>query len=117
LTEIIRQGKLRPLQMHGESGVSHVGIDLSGIDLSGALHHPIRQEDADSILSTGHAGARCATPCSRGLLTDMDVQQFYEDDTRVAGHWPVRRIPGIAFATGSRGPLFVVAKAALEDVG
>ena len=90
--------------MHYESGVGHIGGNLSCLDLLMTLHHRVLRDEDHFILSKGHAaGALYTTLWSRGLLTDLDLQQFHKDHTRLAGHPPVDGIPGIAFATGSLG--------------
>jgi transketolase len=90
--------------MHYESGVGHIGGNLSCLDLLMTLHHRVLGSEDDFVLSKGHAaGALYTTLWSRGLLTEQDLRQFHKDDTKLAGHPPVEGIPGISFATGSLG--------------
>ncbi|HEU4580080.1 MAG TPA: 1-deoxy-D-xylulose-5-phosphate synthase N-terminal domain-containing protein [Polyangiaceae bacterium] len=104
MNELIRKATLRLLQMHYESGVGHIGGNLSCLALLMTLHHRILKGEDHFILSKGHAaGALYTTLWSRGLLTDEDLQQFHKENTRLAGHPPVDGIPGISFATGSLG--------------
>jgi transketolase len=102
--EMVRVAKLRLLQMHYESGVGHIGGNLSVLDILLCLHHAVMNEEDNFILSKGHAaGALYITLWSQGLLTDDDLKQFHRDATRLSGHPPVRGIPDVPFATGSLG--------------
>ena len=102
--ELTRNAKLRLLQMHYESGVGHIGGNLSALDLLLYLYQYAIRENDVFILSKGHAaGALYIALWSRGLLADEDLRQFHRDGTRLSGHPPVRGIPEIAFATGSLG--------------
>jgi len=90
--------------MHYESGVGHIGGNLSVLDILLCLHHCILGKDDDLILSKGHAaGALYIALWSRGLLSDEDLKRFHKDATRLSGHPPVSGIPSIPFATGSLG--------------
>jgi transketolase len=101
---LLRRAKLRLLQMHYESGVGHIGGNLSVLDILLCLHHGILCEDDDIILSKGHAaGALYIALWSRGLLSDDDLKRFHKDGTRLSGHPPVNGIASIPFATGSLG--------------
>jgi len=102
--ELLLSAKLRLLQMHYESGVGHIGGNLSCLDALMALHHNVLGPSDKFVLSKGHAaGALYVTLWSLGLLTDDDLTTFHKDGTRLSGHPPVRGIPEIAFATGSLG--------------
>ena len=102
--EVLRRAKLRLLQMHHESGVGHIGGNLSALDVILTLHHVTMTPDDAFILSKGHAaGAMYVNLWSLGRLSDDDLKTFHQDDTRLSGHPPARGIPGIMFATGSLG--------------
>ena len=102
--ELSRTAKLRLLRMHYESGVGHIGGNLSALDLLLCLYNGVMGPDDCFVLSKGHsAGALYVTLWSRGLLSDEDLCQFHKDATRLSGHPPVRGIPEILFATGSLG--------------
>ncbi len=94
----------RLLRMHFESGVGHLGGNLSSLDAMLVVFHYTLREHDTFILSKGHsAGALYATLWSRGALSDADLTTFHRDDTLLAGHPPAKGIPEIAFATGSLG--------------
>ncbi len=104
LSDIIRKGKERLLRMHFESGVGHIGGNLSSLDLLMYLHHKVLSPDDVFVLSKGHsAGALYVTLWSMGRLTDEDLKNFHKDRTKLAGHPPPNWIPEICFATGSLG--------------
>lgn len=104
LSEEIRQAKARLLRMHFESGVGHIGGNLSCLDLLMYVHHRLLGIDDVFVLSKGHAaGALYVTLWSIGRLTDADLTTFHKDGTRLSGHPPPAWIPEIPFATGSLG--------------
>jgi transketolase len=92
------------LQMHFESGVGHIGGNLSAIDaLLVVFHEHLREQDR-FVLSKGHsAGALYVALWSIGHLTDADLKSFHRDGTLLAGHPPSSGIDDIFFATGSLG--------------
>ena len=90
--------------MHFESGVGHIGGNLSSIDMLLYLYHHVISRDDVFILSKGHsAGALYTALWSIGRLTDDDLRQFHRNGTRLSGHPPVKKIQEILFATGSLG--------------
>src|SRR5450755_2727135 len=94
----------RLLRMHFESGVGHIGGNLSSLDATMVCFHEILRPKDMFILSKGHsAGALYTALWSVGHLTDDDLKQFHRDDTLLAGHPPAHGIPLIPFATGSLG--------------
>jgi transketolase len=102
--ELHRRARLRLLRMHYESGVGHLGGNLSCLDLMLILHHDILQSADQFVLSKGHsAGAYYVTLWTKDRLKDEDLQQFHKDGTRLSGHPPTSGIEEILFATGSLG--------------
>jgi len=96
--------KLRLLRMHYESGVGHIGGNLSCLDLLLTLHHRVLGPVDQFILSKGHAaGAYYVTLWTLGKLTEQDLSLFHRDGTRLSGHPPASGIDDILFATGSLG--------------
>ena len=94
----------RLLQMHYESGVGHIGGNLSALDALLVVFHEYLDADDQFILSKGHAaGALYTTLWSAGRLHDQDLTSFHKDNTLLAGHPPARGIADIPFATGSLG--------------
>ena len=104
MIDLLRRARLRLLQMHYESGVGHIGGNLSCLDLMLTLHHRVMHSDDRFVLSKGHAaGALYVTLWSLGDLTEDDLKSFHKDPTHLAGHPPPEGIQNILFATGSLG--------------
>ena len=102
--------RLRLLRMHYESGVGHIGGNLSCLDLLLILHHRVLLPADRFILSKGHsAGAYYVTLWTLGKLTEQDLSTFHKDGTRLSGHPPTAGIEDILFATGSLGHGFSLA--------
>ena len=98
------QARLRLLRMHYESGVGHVGGNLSCLDILLTLHHRVMQPPDRFILSKGHsAGALYVTLWTLGRISEDELKSFHRDNTRLSGHPPPSAIPEILFATGSLG--------------
>lgn len=96
--------KKRLLQMHFESGVGHIGGNLSALDAMLIVFHEHLKIGDKFILSKGHAaGALYITLWSMGRLSEEDLNQFHHDNTLLPGHPPSRVFPDIPFATGSLG--------------
>jgi transketolase len=94
----------RLIRMHFESGVGHIGGNLSSIDALALLFNERLGEGDRFVLSKGHsAGALYAALWSAGKLKDEDLTTFHRDDTLLAGHPPASGIEEILFATGSLG--------------
>ena len=94
----------RLLQMHFESGVGHIGGNLSVLGAMLIVFHEYLRDDDKFILSKGHsAGALYISLWSIGRLLEQDLRQFHKDGTLLAGHPPAKGITDIQFATGSLG--------------
>jgi transketolase len=104
MEEIIRKTKARLLRMHFESGVGHIGGNLSALDMILYLHHREMGPDDVFLLSKGHAaGALYATLWSLGRLKDEELATFHREGTRLSGHPAPGWRKDIPFATGSLG--------------
>jgi transketolase len=102
--DILRKARLRLLRMHFESGVGHIGGNLSALDMLLTLHHRVMGDDDQFILSKGHAaGALYITLWSLGRLTEEQLATFHQDDTKLGGHPVPHGIPEIPFGIGSLG--------------
>jgi transketolase len=110
LAQQIRESKKRLLQMHFESGVGHIGGNLSCLDALMVLYHKILGKDDLFVLSKGHAaGALYVTLWSLGRLTDADLKLFHKEHTKLSGHPAPDWLTEITFATGSLGHGFPLA--------
>ena len=102
--ELQKKARLRLLKMHFESGVGHIGGNLSALDVMLYLHHNILTKNDRFILSKGHAaGALYIALWSVGKISDEQLLTFHKDHTKLAGHPAVNWINEIPFATGSLG--------------
>jgi transketolase len=102
--EDIVVARKRLLRMHFESGVGHIGGNLSSIDAMLVIFHEFKRANDEFILSKGHAaGALYVTLWSLGLFSDDELQSFHTDDTLLPGHPPAFGLPHTRFATGSLG--------------
>jgi transketolase len=100
----LKSARKRLLQMHFESGVGHIGGNLSALDAMLVIFHEFLDEKDIFILSKGHsAGALYIALWSIGKLAAEDLKLFHKDNTLLAGHPPANGIPGVSFATGSLG--------------
>lgn len=104
MNSISLKARKRLLRLHYESGIGHIGGNLSCLDVLLCLHHKLMGQDDQSVLSKGHAaGALYVALWSVGLLSESDLATFYKDGTRLAGHPPPDGVPRVQFATGSLG--------------
>jgi transketolase len=103
-TKEFSSARIRLLQMHFDSGVGHIGGNLSSLDAMMLVFHEYLSGEDRFILSKGHsAGALYTTLWSLGRLQDQDLKLFHKDNTLLAGHPPAQGIADIPFATGSLG--------------
>lgn len=94
----------RLLQMHYESGVGHIGGNLSSLDAILIVFSEFLFRDDKFILSKGHsAGALYIALWNNGRINEQDLNTFHKDATLLAGHPPAKGISDIPFATGSLG--------------
>jgi transketolase len=104
LEPILRKAKLRLLKMHFDSGVGHLGGNLSALDLLLTLYHRVMGQDDQFVLSKGHAaGALYIALWSLGRLGEGRLKEFHQDHTHLGGHPAPNGIEDILFATGSLG--------------
>jgi transketolase len=104
LPEDFTRARKRLLRMHFESGVGHIGGNLSALDAMLVVFHEHLRADDQFVLSKGHAaGALYTALWSTGRLREEDLATFHRDDTILAGHPPAGAMPDILFATGSLG--------------
>ena len=102
--DLLLRTRRRLLTMHHESGVGHIGGNLSSLDAMMVVFHQLMKPGDRFVLSKGHsAGALYATLWSLGRLDDAALKTFHKDATLLPGHPPSHGIADIAFATGSLG--------------
>jgi len=102
--EQLKRAKRRLVRMHYESGIGHLGGNLSALDAVLLLHLEIMTADDAFVLSKGHAaGALYIALWATGKLGDVDLDQFHRDGSRLSGHPAGGWHPDIPFGTGSLG--------------
>jgi transketolase len=100
----ISRARERLLKMHYESGVGHIGGNLSALDCLMVLFSETMTDNDRFILSKGHsAGALYVSLWAAGKLSDEQLKTFHKDGTLLSGHPPSHGIDDILFATGSLG--------------
>jgi transketolase len=101
---VFRSARKRLLQMHFQSGVGHIGGNLSALDALLVCFHEYVGSNDRFILSKGHsAGALYVALWSAGRIPEQELATFHKDDTRLAGHPPAAGLKDVPFATGSLG--------------
>jgi transketolase len=102
--DLRNRARQRLLRMHYQSGVGHIGGNLSCLDALLVLHHQVLKSSDQFVLSKGHAaGALYVTLWTLGAIPEQELARFHKDATRLSGHPPCQGIPEILFATGSLG--------------
>ncbi len=92
------KARKRLLQMHFESGVGHLGGNLSCLDSLLILYHEYLGQDDRFVLSKGHsAGSLYIVLWSLGVLDDKSIKSFHQDGTLLAGHPPPKNYPRYRF--------------------
>jgi transketolase len=100
----LKRARKRLLQMHFDSGVGHLGGNLSSIDTMLVIFRQFLRSQDRFVLSKGHsAGALYIALWHSGRLREEDLKLFHKNDTLLAGHPPAAGIADIHFATGSLG--------------
>lgn len=92
---------------------SHVGSALSIADLLAVLYGRVLRVDPNNpkwpdrdrfVMSKGHAGAAAyATLAECGFFPVEDLDQHYQDGSKLSGHISHKGIPGVELSTGSLG--------------
>lgn len=90
--------------MYAKAGAGHIGSSLSAAEILTFLFFGWMKEEDEVILSKGHAAALLySSLAEKGVLSEADIDSFYQNDTYLAAHPPANKIKGIPFATGSLG--------------
>jgi transketolase len=113
LPRLARRIRADTLSMIHRGKSSHAGSALSMIDLLVVLYNRILRvaperpdwpERDRFLLSKGHACAGLyAVLAARGFFPSAWLDDFYKDDTRMAGHVTAGSIPGVEISSGALG--------------
>ena len=103
LKSLIKNAKLRLLQLHYERKIGHLGGNLSALDTILSILYFKKPNDL-FVLSKGHAaGALYIALWTLGQLTEDELNTFHSDNSKLAGHPVAGWHPNIPFSTGSLG--------------
>lgn len=113
LRALARRLRLQIVRMTARAKSSHVGGGLSMAEILAVLYGSVLRLDPARpdweardrfVLSKGHACAGLyAALAERGFLSQADLDTFYADGSRLAGHATHTSVPGVECSTGSLG--------------
>ena len=90
--------------MYKKANAGHVGCSLSCLEMITFIKFGLMKAGDELILSKGHAAALLYSVLAEdGVLSETDIDSFYQNGTYLSAHPPVNKIKGIPFATGSLG--------------
>ena len=96
--------KNRVIRMYKKANAGHVGCSLSCLEIMTFIKFELMKDNDEFILSKGHAAALLYSVWAEaGILSEKDIDSFYQNGTCLPAHPPVNKIKGIPFATGSLG--------------
>lgn len=108
---VAKQLQLRKnlLQLYYQANAGHIACSLSCMDILIALFDS-KTEQERVILSKGHAAAALYTILNHtGEITDITLQTFYKNGTKLSAHPSAHSFENIPFALGSLGHGFPIA--------
>lgn len=90
--------------MYFKVNAGHIGSSLSCVDILTAVYFNWMKPADELILSKGHAAAALYSLLAEdNIISEKDIDSFYQNDTFLAAHPPANKLPKIPFATGSLG--------------
>jgi len=96
--------KKRLLAMCKKANAGHIGSSLSCAEILVFLRFAWMRGDDTFVLSKGHAAAALYSLLAEaGLLSEQQIDSFYQDGTELPALPPFNTLPQVPFATGSLG--------------
>jgi len=90
--------------MYKQANAGHVGCSLSCLEMITYIKFELAADGDEVILSKGHAAAVLYSALAEeGVISEHEIETFYQNGTYLSAHPPVNKIKGIPFATGSLG--------------
>jgi len=90
--------------MYKKANAGHVGCSLSSLEMIVFAKFELMKAEDEFILSKGHAAALLySVLAEEGVISEEEIDTFYNNGTYLSAHPPVNKIKGIPFATGSLG--------------
>lgn len=100
----IKSVKIRFLNMYKKANAGHVGSSLSCAEILTVAKFSWMKSDDKLILSKGHAAACLYSVLAEaGIISEEQINSFYQNNTVLPAHPPVNKFDDIPFATGSLG--------------
>jgi len=104
LAERVFSVKTRFLAMYKKANAGHIGSSLSCAEILVFLKFAWMRDDDTFVLSKGHAAAALYSVLAEAnVLTESQIDAFYEEGTELPALPPFNTIEQIPFATGSLG--------------
>ncbi|MEO8905758.1 MAG: 1-deoxy-D-xylulose-5-phosphate synthase N-terminal domain-containing protein [Polyangiaceae bacterium] len=104
LAERVLSVKTRFLAMYKKANAGHIGSSLSCAEILVFLKFAWMREGDTFVLSKGHAAAALYSLLAEAkLLSDRQIDSYYEEGTELPALPPFNTIKEIPFATGSLG--------------
>jgi len=104
LRERVFSVKTRFLSMYKKANAGHIGSSLSCAEILVFLKFGWMRDDDTFVLSKGHAAAALYSVLAEAnLLSESQIDSYYEDGTELPALPPFNTIQHIPFATGSLG--------------
>jgi transketolase len=104
LAERVFSVKTRFLAMYKKANAGHIGSSLSCAEILVFLKFAWMREDDTFVLSKGHAAAALYSVLAEAnVLTESQIDSYYEEGTELPALPPFNTIEQIPFATGSLG--------------
>lgn len=104
LEERVFSVKQRFLAMYNKAHAGHVGSSLSCAEILVLLRFAWMRDEDTFVLSKGHAvAALYSVLAEQNLLTQSQIDSFYEEGTLLSALPPFNAFKEIPFATGSLG--------------
>lgn len=104
LAERVFSVKTRFLAMYKKANAGHIGSSLSCAEILVFLKFAWMRADDTFVLSKGHAAAALYSVLAEAnLLTESQIDSYYEEGTELPALPPFNTIEQIPFATGSLG--------------
>jgi transketolase len=108
-----RVTRRRNLRLIHDAGLGHIGADLSATDILTVLYGAVLRVDPERpddpgrdrfIMSKGHAsGAFYTTLAHSGFFPAEELETFMKPLSRLNGHPPRNKVPGVEASTGPLG--------------
>jgi transketolase len=113
IDDLARRIRVHCVKMTGRANASHIGSALSAADILAMLYGKFLRFDPDRpdwperdrfILSKGHACTGLyAVLAETGYIPVNELESFYQNGSRLAGHATHKNMPGVEISTGSLG--------------